>query len=75
MRCGDCYGFMGRKIKMPHLDQWSGEGELYVLSEDPNEMSNRFHELACQALKDALLRFIARRPNDIGPLREPVGMA
>ena len=23
---GDCYGFMGRKIKTPHLDQLRGEG-------------------------------------------------
>ena len=23
---GDCYGFMGRKIKTPHLDQLRSEG-------------------------------------------------
>lgn len=57
------------------IDQRSGEGELYVLLEDPNELINRFDDPAYSELKQQLLGYIAQRPNDVGPLREPVGMA
>ncbi|MGI9524608.1 MAG: sulfatase-like hydrolase/transferase, partial [Hyphomicrobiaceae bacterium] len=57
------------------VDQISGDGELYDLANDPDEMANRFHDPDYKALKDQLLGYIARRPNDIGPVNEPVGMA
>ena len=57
------------------VDLASGAGEMYDLSSDPNEMTNRFDDPAYKALKDELLGYIARRANDIGPLNEPVGMA
>ncbi len=57
------------------VDLKSGAGELYDLAADPGEMTNRFDDPAAKALKDRLMGCIARRPNDIGPTREPVGMA
>ena len=57
------------------IDQRSGAGELYVLSEDPHELSNRFDDPNYADLKHQLLGYIAQRPNDVGPVREPVGMA
>ena len=57
------------------VDLKPGAGGLHVLSEDPNDMTNRFDEPAYQAPKDELSGHIARRANNVGPLNEPVGMA
>jgi arylsulfatase A-like enzyme len=57
------------------VDMKSGAGEMYDLANDPGEMVNRFDDPAFKALKDELLGYIATRPNDVGPLHEPIGMA
>ena len=57
------------------VDLKSGTGELYDLASDPNEMANRFDDPAFKSLKDELMGYIAQRPNDIGTLNEPVGVA
>jgi hypothetical protein len=57
------------------VDMKSGAGEMYDLANDPGEMVNRFDDPTFKALKDELLGYIATRPNDVGPLHEPIGMA
>ena len=57
------------------VEMQSGAGELYDLSSDPLEMTNCFDDPSYKALKDRLLGYIAKRPNDVGPTHEPVGMA
>jgi hypothetical protein len=57
------------------LDLHTGAGELYDLDADPGETNNVFDDPAYAALRGELEGYIARRPNDIGPNREQVGMA
>nr|MDJ0640401.1 sulfatase-like hydrolase/transferase [Paracoccaceae bacterium] len=57
------------------VDLQSGAGELYDLAADPDEMSNVFDDPAYAKLRAELEGHLARRPNDIGPNREQVGMA
>ncbi len=63
-----------RDTKMT-VDLKSGDGELYDLADDPHEMVNRFADPSMTAIKHELMDMIRSRPDDIGPLREPVGMA
>lgn len=44
------------------IDLISGAGELYLLSEDPNEMVNRFDDPAVASTQSKLLTMIAARP-------------
>ncbi|MGE4335676.1 MAG: sulfatase, partial [Pigmentiphaga sp.] len=58
------------------LELESGEGELYLLDEDPGEMVNRFHDPACKGIRDELTDRIHARPKDIrDPLPQPIGAA
>ena len=58
------------------LEMGSGEGELYLLDEDPQEMTNRFDDPSCKGLRDALTDMIHSRPQDIrDPLPQPIGAA
>ena len=57
------------------VDLRTGAGEMYDLANDPDEMVNRFEDPAFKTMKDELLGCIGTRPNDVGPLHEPVGMA
>ena len=57
------------------VDLKSGEGELYDLAEDPHELTNRFSDPAKANLKARLMDMIRSRPDDAGPLSEPIGMA
>ena len=63
-----------RDAKMT-VDLRSGDGELYDLRDDPAEMTNRFADPGKAALRRELMDMIRSRPDDAGPLREPVGMA
>jgi arylsulfatase A-like enzyme len=47
------------------VDQISGDGELYLLSEDPDEMDNRFNDPSVRGIQQELADMIAARP---GPL-------
>ncbi len=53
----------------------SGDGELYDLVNDPHERENRFADAGYAALRASLMDMIRSRPDDAGPIREPVGMA
>jgi arylsulfatase A-like enzyme len=77
-RCGvalDLRTVRTQKAKLT-LEIESGEGELYLLDEDPGEMVNRFNDPACGAVKDELTAMIRARPQDIrDPLPSPIGAA
>ncbi len=47
------------------VDRISGEGELYDLSEDPDEMVNRFSDPAKASLRRELEDMIAERPGSV----------
>ncbi|MEM9063314.1 MAG: sulfatase-like hydrolase/transferase [Pseudomonadota bacterium] len=57
------------------VDLQSGAGELYDLANDPHELVNLFDDPAAKDIRARLEDYLARRPNDIGPNRVPVGMA
>lgn len=57
------------------VDLRSGDGELYDLANDPYERENRFADSGYTALRTHLMDMILSRPDDAGPIREPVGMA
>jgi arylsulfatase A-like enzyme len=58
------------------LELESGEGELYLLDQDPHEMENRFHDPEYKAIRDELTDMIQSRPQDIrDPLPQPIGAA
>lgn len=75
-RCGvalDLRAVRTRDAKLT-LELESGEGELYLLDEDPHEMVNRFHDPACKGIRAELTDRIHARPNDIrDPLPQPIG--
>ncbi|OZI71305.1 sulfatase-like hydrolase/transferase [Bordetella genomosp. 12] len=77
-RCGvalDLRAVRTRDAKLT-LELGSNAGELYVLSEDPSEMHNRFDDPACKGLRDALTDMIHARPDDErDPLPQPIGTA
>lgn len=54
----------------------SGAGELYDLSNDPQEMVNRYDDPAYAAIRKEMHDMIASRPNDqMEPVPQQVGMA
>ena len=53
----------------------SGEGELYDLVNDPNEMRNLFHTPEAAAVRRSLEEMIAARPDDALPVQTQVGQA
>jgi arylsulfatase A-like enzyme len=53
----------------------SGAGELYDLENDPQEMENLFDAPCAHGIRAQLEDYLQRRPDDIGPDREQVGMA
>ncbi len=53
----------------------SGAGELYDLSDDPEEMHNRFNDPAMRGVQRELADMIASRPQDASPLLPQIGMA
>lgn len=57
------------------VDLQSGAGELYNLTEDPNELNNLFHDPACRAIREDLEAAIASRPDDAGHMHAQVGLA
>ena len=57
------------------VDMESGAGEMYVLSEDPHEMENRFDDPAKKVLRAELMEMIHARPDDIQPNGVAVGPA
>ncbi len=57
------------------VDMRSRDGELYDLARDPGEMCNVYDDPRYAEVRDRLWAFLARRPDDIGPNREPVGPA
>lgn len=57
------------------MDMRSGVGEMYDLLRDPQEMINVFDDPAYAERRQTLEGFLARRPDDIGPNRIPVGPA
>jgi arylsulfatase A-like enzyme len=77
-RCGvalDLRAVRTRDAKLT-LELGSGEGELYLLDEDPQEMTNRFADPSCKGLRDELTQMIHSRPQDIrDPLPQPIGAA
>jgi arylsulfatase A-like enzyme len=58
------------------LECESGQGELYLLDEDPEEMHNRWNDPAVRGIQAELLDMIHSRPKDeMNPLPLPVGAA
>lgn len=58
------------------LELKSGAGELYHLSDDPDEMDNRFDDPGQTKVQKELVDMIRSRPDDVmQPLPEPVGIA
>lgn len=57
------------------VDQESGGGELYDLVGDPHETQNLFDDPAASEIRAQLMAYLETRPDDMLPLREPVGMA
>jgi len=57
------------------MDLISGAGELYNLQEDPNEMENRFNDVALSAAQGELCDMIASRSDDACAPLPQVGMA
>ena len=57
------------------IDRISGAGELYVLSEDPHELTNQFDNEEYAKLKAELLAYLDSRPDDRRETQIQVGMA
>ncbi len=57
------------------VDLQSGAGELYDLIADPGERRNLFEDPEAEPVRRLLMDYLDRRPDDIGPNREQVGMA
>ena len=57
------------------LELGSGAGELYDLANDPHELINCFDDPAYATIRAELTAMIAERPDDAGPIRQPVGAA
>ena len=57
------------------IDALSGAGELYVLSEDPDELVNQFDNPDYAELKAELMAMIKSRPEDRREIQKQVGMA
>ena len=57
------------------VDLRSGAGELYDLEGDPEEVCNLFDAPEAAGERRELEALLARRPDDAGPIRTPVGIA
>ena len=58
------------------IEALSGEGELYDLANDPDELENRFHDPDSKALRRELEGMLRSRPDDVmEPRLQPVGTA
>ncbi len=57
------------------VDLQSGAGELYDLTDDPDELTNRFDDPVYAQLRSRLDAYLQSRPDDMLPNRQPVGMA
>lgn len=57
------------------MDMRSGDGEMYDLVRDPEEMTNVFDDPEYVELQATLTGYLHQRPGDIGPNRVPVGPA
>lgn len=57
------------------IDEQSGAGEMYDMINDPGETTNLFEHPAHKSVQAELLEYIARRPDDAGPIQFQVGMA
>lgn len=57
------------------IDEKSGAGEMYDMINDPGETTNLFEHPAHKSVQAELLEYIARRPDDAGPIQFQVGMA
>ncbi|NBT41029.1 MAG: DUF4976 domain-containing protein [Alphaproteobacteria bacterium] len=57
------------------IDEQSGAGEMYDMINDPGETTNLFEHPAHKSVQAELLEYIARRPDDAGPIQLQVGMA
>ena len=57
------------------VDRRSGAGELYDLANDPEEVRNLFDAPEAAGVRRELEAMLAERPDDIGPIRTPVGIA
>lgn len=57
------------------VDLRSGAGELYDLANDPEEVRNLFDAPEATGVRRELEDLLARRPDDVGPNRTPVGIA
>ena len=57
------------------VDRRSGAGELYDLASDPEEETNLFDAPEAAGVRRELESLLARRPDDAGPIRTPVGIA
>ena len=57
------------------LEENSGEGEMYDLSNDPHEMDNLFGDSGYAALQKELTDMVRARPDDMTEPKTPVGMA
>jgi len=57
------------------VDLESGAGELYDLAGDPLEIKNLFDDPATSGIRAQLMAYLQTRPDDMLPLRQPVGMA
>ena len=57
------------------VDLRSGAGELYDLEGDPEEVCNLFDAPEAAGVRRKLEALLARRPDDAGPIRTPVGIA
>ena len=57
------------------IDTLSGAGEMYLLDEDPHELTNQFDNPEYAGLKASLLAMIDSRPDDRRGIQTQVGMA
>ena len=57
------------------VDRRSDAGELYDLAVDPDETTNLFDAPEAAAVRRELESLLGRRPDDVGPIRTPVGIA
>ncbi len=57
------------------VDMQSGAGELYDLVDDPGETTNLFDAAGAAPIRSLLERYLAARPDDAAPVKQPVGTA
>ena len=57
------------------VDRKSGAGELYDLANDPDEVRNLYDAREAAGVRRELEAMLSERPDDMGPIRTPVGIA